>query len=105
MPRPNRRTRSAPMIQLCGRCGQMRIHHGPGKLYVCAVPDEVIEALREYRRERGKCWRHHLTRQWAGHTNGAQVWPLLWQARNLIGPRRLYLIDLDDPDRRGPRDK
>lgn len=86
--------RRCPNIQRCERCGQMRINHLPQMTSIrdCPVPDEVLAALRIYRRENGKSWKSKLTNAWtAGHNLGQE----LQQAWNMIGPRRLYAIDLD----------
>lgn len=82
--------RRAPMLQLCPSCGRMRVHH-PDGLYVCPVPDEVTAALRAFARERGTRWKSILCQMWERSAGSSE----LLQARNFIGPTRLYKITLD----------
>ena len=71
----------------------MRVHHPNNKLYDCPVPDAVIAALKEWRRQNGKAWKSKLSSFWlSGKDEGA-----LRNARNMIGPSGIYKIDLDSP--------
>jgi hypothetical protein len=73
----------------------MRIHHPNADINIsaCPVPDEVLIAIRQFRRENGKSWKAKLSAFWlSGKDEGA-----LRNARNMIGPSGLYKIDLDDP--------
>lgn len=85
------RGRRAPMIQLCPTCGTMRIHHANG-LYSCPVPTEVTEAVKAFARSNGSRWKSKLCDLWT--SNGDESQPLLRQARNMIGPSRIYKIAL-----------
>lgn len=88
------RGRKAPMIQSCPTCGQMRIHHPGNNLYACPVPVEVTTALREYAKANGKRWKSKLCGLW---TKGdPTLTAQLQMARNMIGPRRLYVINLEN---------
>ena len=82
--------RRCPKIQLCPTCGQMRVHH-PDGYHVCPVPKDVTEAIASFAYLHGKRWKFALVRLWtSGKDDG-----LLRQARNMIGPRRLYKITVD----------
>ena len=68
----------------------MRLHH-PDGYYTCPVPDEVIEQLRQFKKEHGIRWKAKLIHLWgSGKDEG-----LLRQARNMIGPGRLAKIDVE----------
>ena len=82
--------RRCPRIQRCPLCGQMRGNHPSGRLYDCTVPPEVTEALKAFARQHGKRWKSVLCRLW----ETAEAGELLQQARNIIGPRRLYTISV-----------
>ncbi len=84
------RGRTAPKIQLCPTCGRMRVFHTHG-YYHCPTPVEVIDALRAWRREHGSRWKSTLCDAW---TRGDDLGQWLQQARNIIGPTRLYKLDL-----------
>lgn len=79
--------RTAPPIQLCPTCGRMRVHHRAG-LYTCPVPPAVTEALRAFAAGHGPRWKSKLCAMWE-RADGS---PELIQARNMIGPTRLYKI-------------
>lgn len=82
--------RRCPRIQLCPKCGRMKIHHPRGDLYDCPVPSEVIQRLREFKQANGIRWKAKLRALWtSGQDEG-----LLRQARNMIGPSRIDKIAL-----------
>lgn len=89
--------RRCPKIQLCPTCGEMRVHHyaKTGSLYDCPVPKEVTEALRRFAAENGPRWKSKLCDHWqkaCADISDMDERCLLQQARNMIGPRRLYKI-------------
>jgi hypothetical protein len=69
----------------CKRCNRTILHN------LCPMTADMLEALREYRRDNGKAWKAKLCDEWA---NGKTI-GLLQQVRNLIGPRDLYRISID----------
>jgi len=83
--------RRCPKIQLCPTCGRMRVHHGERGYYSCPVPATVIEALRAFRRANGKTWRSRLKAAWG---RGDDLGPELRQAKEMVGPLRLYKINV-----------
>jgi hypothetical protein len=82
--------RRCPKIQLCPKCGQMRVHHRLG-LYDCPVPNSVLDALRKFKNAHGRTWKLALREAW---TQGKDLGVDLQQARNMIGPTRLDKIKL-----------
>lgn len=84
------RGRRAPMIQTCPTCGHMRIHHPGAKLYECPTPKPVIESLKAFAKANGKRWKSILCQMWERGEGTTE----LIQARNMIGPKRLYKIDV-----------
>jgi hypothetical protein len=85
------RKRRCPKIQLCPTCGEMRGNH-PRGLYECPVPEAVIAALRAFRDKHGPRWKAKLCELWMQGEDADDT--LLRQARNMIGPRRLYKLAL-----------
>lgn len=84
--------RTAPMQQLCPRCGKQRVHHVAG-LYACPVPANVYAAVKAFALANGKQWRSKLLKLWedGGETEELRA------ARNMIGPSRLYKISVERP--------
>jgi hypothetical protein len=86
--------RTNPPIQLCPKCGSMRIHHPGARLYECPVTADVLDALRRYRDANGKRWKSLLTKAWEDARQVLDMDPALLRAKSLIGPRRLYKVTL-----------
>jgi hypothetical protein len=87
--------RTAPIHQSCPTCGRMRIHHRAG-IYQCDIPAEVTKALKAFAEANGKRWKSKLLAMWekADYPGFSHIKSELQQARNSIGPRRLYVIDV-----------
>lgn len=84
--------RKCPKIQNCPTCGRMRVYHPEG-YYKCPVPTEVTAYLIGYAKAHGKAWKSKLVALWA---SGAMIATELQQARNMIGPTRLYRLKFKD---------
>lgn len=85
--------RRCPKIQLCPTCGHMRVNHPGANYFLCPVPIAVSAAIRAFALENGKRWKSKLIELWAsGRDDG-----YLRQARNLIGPFRIYKIAVSLP--------
>lgn len=57
---------------------------------MCDVPDAVTAALRAFALANGKRWKSLLCRMWEKAEGSSE----LIQARNTIGPKRLYKLDI-----------
>lgn len=60
---------------------------------VIEIEQEVLDALKRFKAEQGRCWRSRLIELWALGQDAHQ--PHLRRARNLIGPRNLMLLEID----------
>lgn len=80
---------SAYHRKLCHRCGYplSRVYHREG----CRVTDAMLEALRGFKAENGTRWKSKLCDAWAG---GDDLGTELQQVRNVVGPARLYKLEL-----------
>jgi len=68
----------------------MRWRHPSGQYYECSVRPDITRALVEFRNQNGARWKAKLVALWeSGQDDG-----LLREARNMIGPSRLYKITL-----------
>ena len=83
--------RRSPGAQICPKCGKKRVEHPTGLYFTCDIGDQVILALRLFRQHNGAFWRARLVATW----NKGEDGPFLREARDKIGPARLYKIDLD----------
>ena len=88
-------TRTA--MAICPTCGRRRLDHPDRNLLVCPVLPDVTAALRRFRDANGRSWKTKLVAAWEQACSliadsGERA--LLQQARNLIGPKRLYKIVL-----------
>jgi hypothetical protein len=72
----------------------MRVFHPNADYFKCPVPKEVTEALRQFKQIYGTRWKSILTNMWTNGTEKASGLDegLLRQARNMIGPSRLYKV-------------
>lgn len=68
----------------------MRINHPNAELYKCGTRPEVVTALKAFKSANGKRWKSILTAMWERAEGSSE----LIQARNTIGPRRLYLLKI-----------
>ena len=74
------------MQRSCPRCNRPLLAHGE-----CPVTDAMLGALRAYALDHGKRWKADLCELWMrGEDDG-----LLRQIRNIVGPSRLYKINLN----------
>ena len=81
--------------RLCPRCAQHCPCHYAGR--VCPITDEIRAALKAYAVENGPRWKAKLCAEWERACSGVSdidVRALLQQARNILGPSRLYKIKL-----------
>lgn len=62
-----------------------------GRTYDCPVPRTVTVALRVFATENGIRWKTKLIKAWG---DGAVLSEELLKARELIGPLRLYKLDI-----------
>jgi hypothetical protein len=88
------------MGRTCNRCGESRdIVAGGDKGHKsgtreCPMTDEMWAALIAWRDAHGYFWKQRLTVAWSHNLVEVTSVPALMQARNVIGPSRLYYIKL-----------